>query len=59
MILHAANKSSKLSRVNANSKNSGHGPNQPLTVSDAHSEHLQSTKPPPYYIFVESLGVIF
>ena len=41
-------------RVKASLKNSGHEPNQPLSVSDELSKHLQPTKPHPYYIYAMS-----
>lgn len=41
-------------RVKASLKNSGHEPNQPLSVSDELSKHLQPTKPHPYYIYATS-----
>lgn len=54
-----ANQSTKLSRVRANSKNSGRGPNQPLTLSDEHSKHLQPTRPHPNCIFLQVFGLFF
>lgn len=53
----AVSQLTKFLGVKANSKNSGHGPNQPLSVSDELSKRLQPTKSHPYSSYTKSFDL--